>query len=141
MDIFGGNPVTTSETSPTVTYANDGYYNVKLKVTDENNIEYTELKTQYVKVDANGSNNSINELDNLNFNIFPNPSNGILYLTKDKIEKSTISILNVLGQEVYQTEFNNQTTSIDLSSFENGAYLIKLNIANSVLTKQFILNK
>ena len=138
---FGGNPVTTSETSPTVTYANDGYYNVKLKVTDENNIEYTELKTQYVKVDANGSNNSINELDNLNFNIFPNPSNGILHLTKDKIEKSTISILNVLGQEVYQTEFNNQTTSIDLSSFENGAYLIKLNIANSVLTKQFILNK
>ncbi len=55
------------------------------------------------------------------YNIYPNPTNGILYL--NGITNETVSVYNNLGENIKKSNFEN---TIDLSSCENGLYLIQI---------------
>lgn len=81
----------------------------------------------------NGSTESIDnkrEISNANnkFDIFPNPTNGKVYINaKSKIEK--IEIYNNIGIKVLNKGLlNEQLTEIDLNSLANGIYFVVLNI-------------
>ncbi len=64
------------------------------------------------------------------FSAYPNPVNNVLNLNaKEAI--SSVSIYNVLGQEIYTANVDALTTSIDTSSFASGAYFVKVNIAGT----------
>ena len=52
-------------------------------------------------------------------------SNNILTLVANE-EISSVSIYNMLGQEVYRSSTN--TSSINMSSYANGTYIVKVNI-------------
>lgn len=68
----------------------------------------------------------ISENEVSNYQIFPNPTNGILYI-KSKKAISHISVFNLLGQLVETTLENNQ---IELSKAESGVYLLKIEDEN-----------
>lgn len=82
--------------------------------------------------------NSINEIEPVNFDLFPNPANEKLNLSFTTFDKREISIFNSFGQiiihkttELLEIDFN----TIDLS---NGIYLINVKTENSTSTKRFI---
>jgi lysyl endopeptidase len=58
--------------------------------------------------------------------IAPNPSNGIYSLTKNDGNYS-YSLFNVIGQELKKGNFINNQETLDISNFENGIYILKLN--------------
>ena len=75
----------------------------------------------------------------LNFTVYPNPTKDILnfsFVNRQKIEKLTI--YNLIGQDLLVTKSVNNT--IDLSSFQNGIYIIELEINNVRFRKKIVKN-
>ncbi|KXN98287.1 hypothetical protein LS48_12035 [Aequorivita aquimaris] len=68
----------------------------------------------------------ISENEIPNYRIYPNPTNGILYI-ESKESISQISVYTILGQLI---ETNQNTNQIDLSKAESGVYLLKIEDAN-----------
>ena len=68
----------------------------------------------------------ISENEIANYQIYPNPTNGILYI-ESKQPISQISVFNLLGQSIEKKQNTNQ---IDLSKTEAGVYLLKFEDAN-----------
>ncbi len=69
---------------------------------------------------------------NADISIYPNPSNGIIYITSNKNAiHSTIEVTNTLGQSVYKQKdslfTNGIPKQIDLSHLPSGMYTLRLN--------------
>jgi len=76
---------------------------------------------------------SVSEVNAENVRLYPNPTDGIVNIEGEG--EMTISVMNVLGQKVLETTANENTT-IDLSSFGEGIYMIRVETANGVKTKK-----
>ena len=75
-------------------------------------------------------------------NIFPNPTNSIINILFTNNQNTTITVENILGEELYSTlclEKGSLTKQIDLSSFSNGVYIIKLSNKLGIINKKIIL--
>lgn len=81
------------------------------------------------------STSTITENTNQYFNVHPNPTNGILNVDLVGYEAQTYEILNMLGQVVAKGRY---TAAIDVSRFENGVYILQLNIGEKKQLKRFI---
>ncbi len=88
-------------------------------------------------------NNVIDNNQEKSFRIYPNPSDGKLFIVNSNEFSSNdiISIVNVLGKNVYKTNFSNlaKTNSIDLSFLESGSYLIYYESDDYKITKSLII--
>jgi hypothetical protein len=73
--------------------------------------------------------------------VFPNPGSGIFTVSVNENYSGTIriSLRNVLGEEIFRSEIKNNT-SLDLSGFPNGVYLLSAETENNY-RRQIILNK
>ena len=86
-------------------------------------------------------------VDNLSYQVFPNPSSGIINLSVNNKEAKdlTITVCSLLGETVYysrEDRFQGELTKqIDLSHFANGIYFIKVAENNKSYTKKIILHK
>lgn len=68
---------------------------------------------------------------------FPNPVNDKLTL-KAQQNIQSVSVLNMLGQEVLRTKMNVQRGELDMSSLQSGAYFVKVSINDTVETIKII---
>ena len=73
----------------------------------------------------------IDEFDNPS--VYPNPTNGLIYID---YEITNVEIYNILGQLLKETKEN----VIDLSKQEAGTYILKVITPSGVVTKQIIKN-
>jgi len=72
------------------------------------------------------------------FNIFPNPSSGIVHIRSNKpIEK--LLVYNSIGVVVKNIEFNQPDLTIDLSLYPKGVYFVKIIIDNKVFSNKVFL--
>ena len=63
--------------------------------------------------------------------MYPNPVNNKLHLTAlDKI--TSVSIYNMLGQEVKQSTPFSTSTSINMTAISNGVYVIKVQVGDQI---------
>jgi hypothetical protein len=67
-----------------------------------------------------------NEVGNLDFEVYPNPTCNYLYLNSQNKKIKYISIHNVNGQLVKQSEKEQIETTIDTQHLENGVYLLTI---------------
>ena len=75
-------------------------------------------------------------------NVYPNPSTGQFTIMSDKvISGANLSIINLLGEEVYQTIINNTSENIDLTNQPNGIYFINLNTSIGVGKYKIVIQK
>ena len=72
-----------------------------------------------------------------NLKFYPNPVKDILNLSLDK-EITTVSINNLLGQEVFTRTVNNNEISIDITGLAAGTYMVKVISNNEVRTIKII---
>ncbi|MGO3184299.1 MAG: T9SS type A sorting domain-containing protein [Aequorivita sp.] len=71
------------------------------------------------------------------FSVYPNPARDILYLkTKENID--SISLFNLLGQEVRTDKIDGSTTEISLAGLPVGTYILKASINGQVETRKII---
>jgi len=76
------------------------------------------------------------------FNIYPNPNNGIFYLSFNKvIDFYKVEISDITGKTIYRNTFKNSIKSeIDLNNQSKGIYFIKIRMFdNSIINKKLII--
>jgi hypothetical protein len=80
-------------------------------------------------------NSSINEVENSNIKIYPNPTTD--YLTVTGVENAKeINISNVLGEKVMT--LTTKDNKIDVSNLNNGVYFINMTTNDKVYSQKFI---
>ncbi len=125
-----GNGTTSTLINPTITYTSKATYTIKLVVTGSSGCKDSITKSVTVSTINSvnsGTGNIIPPVD-----VTPNPTNNTTAITfrSSSIEKTTISIVNGLGQivkqqVVYPAAANVQITSlINITSLKNGFYFV-----------------
>ncbi len=99
--------------------------------------------TFYNSTNVNGV--GINELQNsIDASIYPNPSHDFITvnINTNVIENLKISIVDVLGKEIYKGTSFNKTINIDVSSYATGIYIISILNQNgkSLYNSKFIVD-
>ena len=85
-----------------------------------------------------GSHVGVAEVSESNVRLYPNPTNGILNIESNG--EMTISVMNILGQKVLETTATDNTT-IDLSGFESGIYMVRVMTENGMMTEKVNVRK
>ena len=80
-----------------------------------------------------GSHVGVSEVSSSNTRLYPNPTKGIVNI--EGKGAMTISVMNVLGQKILETTANDNTT-IDLSGFGSGIYMVRIETENGIKTEK-----
>lgn len=72
---------------------------------------------------------------------YPNPSTGNVSISSKVYPIEVIKISNVFGQEIYSTQVQSLNTSLDMSAFENGVYMISVTTEKGTINKRITLHK
>lgn len=75
----------------------------------------------------------LSQIDNsILASVYPNPVTDKLYININSatIENLTITLIDVLGKEIYKTKSFNKTLTIDVSFFANGIYFLSIQNEN-----------
>ncbi len=85
--------------------------------------------------------NSINELAEEDFTLYPNPATTTLTLNTD-FKNAQLNILNAQGQLVFHSTFDvhlaSGETAFDISSLSSGIYFLNLTDGTQVVSKKFV---
>lgn len=76
---------------------------------------------------------STSSFDIASLKAYPNPVKEVLNLSYYK-DITSVSVFNLLGQQVIAKFFNNANAQVDMSSLSKGTYLAKINADNQVKT-------
>ena len=82
-----------------------------------------------------------NQNSDLNFNIYPSPTHGIIKVQLSEFSQDLpthLEIINMLGQSVLFSELKSQEQEVDLSTFSNGVYIIRLSNTDKIISKRII---
>jgi hypothetical protein len=85
---------------------------------------------------------SLEQMDEQNIQIYPNPSNGLYKLSLGTSQKheALMEIYNLKGEILVKTAFKNtRTATIDLRGYSTGIYIIKLNIDGDILNRKIVV--
>jgi uncharacterized repeat protein (TIGR02059 family) len=79
------------------------------------------------------------------FNLYPNPNDGRFYIdftSLSEAERFTLTVYNIIGRAVYQTELlkDDGTRDFDLSHLNPGLYVVMISAGQILLTQKFIKN-
>lgn len=79
--------------------------------------------------------------ESTNFSIYPNPANDIVTLSLNLEVASQLEILDITGRVVYNEAIpaNIEMLDVSTSSFNAGAYFIKLNSGDKVTTQKLVI--
>lgn len=143
--------------------SNDGYEITKYKYISDDDIDVVHYKVEgadhiWLSQPFNGINYteelwhffndyetpiSIEEpkLTNSSFNIYPNPTNGTIYIQQSTPSEYTLKIYDYLGKELVNKNINAITYKCDLSGLglSSGMYFLKLQFENHLETYKVIL--
>lgn len=118
-----GNGITTTLTSPMVTYSTTGVYDVMLVASNGCRSDTIIQQVVYGEL-------GINELNDRSYlKIYPNPSSGVLKIAGLK-EPKNIRIYNVTGQMVFEFKAIELDQEIYIGNLANGLYFIRIGEEN-----------
>jgi hypothetical protein len=86
----------------------------------------------YVSTDA------VSEQNN-GTNVYPNPTSG--KITVEALGMSHLTVMNTLGQVVYDAPVDTDVVSLDLAQYGAGMYLVRINTATETLVKSISVTR
>ncbi|MFT5858351.1 MAG: hypothetical protein ACI865_000437 [Flavobacteriaceae bacterium] len=122
----------TGETTQTITVTAFGVYTVQVvdSVIGCTTFDYIEVVDGCV---------GLEELNGMSMSIFPNPSNGEFNYSIDEMTSAIdMVIVDVTGKIIEAGELSSATGAIDLSTYESGVYILKLNAGGAMTTVRLI---
>ena len=81
--------------------------------------------------------NSVSNISNLNIEVYPNPTNGIVNINTEN--RYSIKLFNILGELIMEEDLIDVSSKIDLSSLKSGIYYIDFYNDKLVDTKKIVL--
>ena len=83
---------------------------------------------------------SVSEFDIIGFNMYPNPTNDILNIKLNNINKANLSIWDVRGKLILeQTIFKERNLDLNVLELQSGIYFVKINTPHSKIVKKLII--
>jgi uncharacterized repeat protein (TIGR01451 family) len=73
-----------------------------------------------------------------NVKLYPNPASDMLTVSMDKVQYSSLSITNSIGQEVLRQAISNSKTNIDISKLPTSVYYVTLSDSSGSIVKKFV---
>jgi hypothetical protein len=77
-------------------------------------------------------------------NVYPNPTDEVFNIQVTNIESYTYSVYNTFGQKLFSNKVSNaqqsHVTSVNLTGFPKGIYIVEIKTAHKVITKRVLLN-
>lgn len=133
----GGSPSTSTDQNPLIKYATAGVYSVTLKATNAYG-NSTLTKTDYIGVESGVGLSTLPSA----VSIYPNPTNGRLFITNPATEKQEIAVYNSVGKQVKSTVSADGIISLDITTLAKGIYLVKITnkATKSIQVKKVVLN-
>ena len=58
--------------------------------------------------------------------LFPNPAESVLAIQVKKYDNATVRIFDITGNEIYNAALNEMNTTVDVSNYASGLYLVKV---------------
>jgi polyhydroxybutyrate depolymerase len=104
-----------------------------------NDIFYTTEIWEFFLRHTHPENVSVSETSNLTFEMYPNPSNGNVQFNFENSSTGTITVLNVLGEIVFNDKIQGINQSLELSHLENGSYLVKVSQDGLFSTRKLVI--
>ncbi|MBS1744964.1 MAG: T9SS type A sorting domain-containing protein [Bacteroidetes bacterium] len=102
-----------------------------------NNTNYYRLQTTSVNGTVNYSNVLV--VTNNEIKIAPNPATNSLHIRDlSSTQKSKITVVDIAGNIKLQTVANASSFNLNIASLKPGNYLLKIEMNNEVVTKQFV---
>lgn len=87
-----------------------------------------------------GSSIGINEINvNNNILIAPNPTSGVFQISDSRFQIKSIKVMNILGETIYQSQINNQQSTIDLRGVDKGIYFVQVQTENGSVNKKIVI--
>lgn len=144
--------IDTNSASPTfgkitITYLPAGYGNYQYQYTICELSNTSNCSSAYVALNVASSGRVVsNEAIDLksdkiidNVKVYPNPSSGVynIQLSNQNSTEANLNLTvhNTLGQKIIEKEISQNNSQIDLSSFENGTYFLKLQVGEETINK------
>ena len=131
----GGDPATSTDQNPLVTYNTAGTYSVTLVATNDNG-ENTLEEASYITVH---NCTDIAEYSALEMNITPNPSTGLFKVDFSNQDYYEVYIYDITGHMLHQTTMSNTNNQLDISHLENGVYIINANNGSAQIKQRVII--
>ena len=73
-----------------------------------------------------------------NTTLYPNPSNGIFYISNGSNNAAFVNIFNVTGKLIYSNSNYFENEKIDISNYPSGVYFVEIKTDKSVQTHKFV---
>ena len=93
----------------------------------------TQLTQGYHQGNLNISTRTLDLHSDLILNIYPNPTAQSVILETQKIESQKIMVFDMLGHMLLYKEISEYETSIDLSPFSDGIYLLAVQSGRAII--------
>ena len=81
----------------------------------------------------------IQETNAIGFILAPNPTDGIVNIALNNVQKGTITVVDAAGREVLQQEVAGKDITLDLSDEPDGLYIVTVQTAHSKSSHQLVL--
>lgn len=77
------------------------------------------------------------------FDLFPNPASDLIRVRVPKLyERSTLTLIDMMGKEVYERVIEgNITYDVDVSSLSDGVYFCRISGADKVMVRKFVISR
>lgn len=82
---------------------------------------------------------SVDEIMDVTFDVFPNPSNGIVNIQTDQTETYTIKVYDISGKMVFENCMDENQKQIDLTGVEKGMYILHFSNDKHQFRKELII--
>jgi len=135
MWYFGDGGIST-QPNPNYNYATDGTYAVTLIAYNSCGTD-TIIQNVTVSIISVYENNTIFEL----IKVYPNPSQGYITVENSDLKAAIITVTDITGKHVSETNINNKINSLDLNHLSDGMYFLSVKIDDSQKTIPFIISK
>jgi len=112
-------------------------------LTPANDIFYTTEIWKFFMKHTHAEFVGIESNENLNsaVSVYPNPSNGEVFITTENIHSNAIvTVFDATGKIIQYKNLTSTTSKIDLSDYEKGIYFIQVTTTDGKITKKVILN-
>ena len=118
----GGDPPSSSQQNPAITYVEPGIYDVTLIVQNQFGSD-TKIIQDYITVD---STIGIDELLKKGIKVYPNPVKDGFLTISSTTKIQTIHIFDFTGKLIIKTSPDLKEIRLSTATFENGIYLVKI---------------
>ena len=135
---------------PSHIYSTAGYYNICLSITDSVGCISTYCDSSYLQKSPNSIITinvvpnawvGINNLITGKVNIYPNPATDKLIIDLQQLknlQNTSLSIYDIQGKLLLQQAIEQSQTGLNISRFEKGVYVIKVNNDNNTMYSKFL---